>query len=133
MDSHNTEFYDITKLYEIQEKKYEIRKKVFESILRKIHHQIDTVSQRGDVMLLYKIPEFVMGTPTYNPMNCVNYATKRLSDEGFKVKYVNPYILFINWQRDTKSSQVSGTIENKKQEAKPVNKLTYNPTGKLFN
>jgi hypothetical protein len=142
MDNKN--FYDITKLYEMQERRQENKKHVYELILRKIHHQIDTVSYRGDVMMLYRVPEFLIGSPTYNPMHCVNYSIRRLIDEGFRVKYVDPHILFISWKKEEplplhlQQSYLPLHHQQQQQspqlayDVRPGTKLTYNPTGKLF-
>lgn len=126
-------YLDIRKLHEIQERRNRSKQRIYEVIMRKIHHQIETVSERGDVTMMYKVPEFMIGSPTYNAIHCINYTLHRLHHEGFKVKYLNPHILWINWEKDDSDHLSLPSLTTTPTPTPTLTpKVNYVPTGKLF-
>ena len=127
-------YLDIRKLYRYQEKKEIFKKEVYDTILRKIHHRIETVAKRSEVQCQFQIPQFVMGMPLYDPTLCSSYVIQRLKEEGFIVQYVHPNWIFVNWAKHLIEPFIKETIKEKQiTQQKVNNSIEYKPTGKLFN
>jgi hypothetical protein len=86
-------------LYKNKKYTFDHKIKVFDKILERIHKKIKTTSRmrNSDCFCFFIIPEFILGLPRYNISNCTNYIIEKLIENGFKVKYTNPNLLFISW------------------------------------
>jgi len=132
---------NIRELYSIQQKKIQSKQKVFDNILKRIHHQIKTVSYRGQTNLVYSVPQFLIGIPTYDASDCMTYLLQRLQKEGFELRYLPPNNIYIDWKIDVSFQQqqqqqqlaCAENADNNQQQQNIASKLKYNPTGKLFN
>lgn len=145
--SHNTTSgaaFDIRKLYQREEKRDTQRKELYDSIVRKIHHRVETVTQRSETQCLYEVPQFVLGMPLYDPFQCTGYVIQTLKAQGFHVRYYNPNMLHVNWSRHLIEPFVQAMDRRESSRAK-VEKPTYSspslinspsldykPTGVLF-
>jgi len=134
---------NIHELYQIQQRKIHLKQQIYETILKRIHHQIRTVSFRGETNLIYKIPTFLIGVPTYNPIHCIEYIIQRLQGEGFVIQYNHPNTIIMDWKWTTPSSSSStttgfppplppSTTTTTTTTTTPNTKLSYHPTGRLF-
>jgi len=77
----------------------EVKLKVFRKILNRAHNKIKITSrQRHRVQFtFFVIPEFLVGTPTYDVAACTAFLIDKLTTNGFFVKYTHPNLLFISW------------------------------------
>lgn len=128
-----------TNVLEIQKKKINKennRKKIYMNILGQCYKKIESYVDNGESYCIYKLPEFIYGYPIYNMTDCVMYIINNLNKNGFKCKYINPYIIFISWF--VKKNNIY-EIEDKK-ENNIINTLNlnyrpitdYNPTGNFI-
>jgi hypothetical protein len=83
---------------------------IYEDILEKCYHRIQSSVVRDDPFSLYVVPDFIIGKPTYNFANCIQYIIFRLKNNGFKVKYIYPNALQIEWGKNDFNTMLS--IEN---------------------
>ena len=83
---------------------------IYEEILEKCYHRIQSSVVRDDPFSLYVVPDFIIGKPTYNFGNCIQYIIFRLKNNGFKVKYIYPNALQIEWGKNDFNMMLS--IEN---------------------
>lgn len=90
---------DLDDLYKNKKYTHDHKLKVFDKILDRIHKKIKTTARlrNSDCNCFFIIPEFILGLPRYNIANCTNYIINKLNDNGFKVKYTHPNMLFISW------------------------------------
>jgi len=90
---------DLDDLYKKKKYTHDHKLKVFDKILERIHKKIKTTARlrNSDCHCFFIIPEFILGLPRYNISNCTNYIIERLMENGFKVKYTHPNMLFISW------------------------------------
>ena len=74
--------------------------KIYQRILARVHTKIKTTSRmrNNDKFCFFLIPEFVLGIPRYNLVNCTSYIIEKLIDNGFMIKYTHPNLLFISWR-----------------------------------
>lgn len=71
----------------------------YNKILNRIHNKIKTTSrlQLSEQYCWFIVPEVMIGVPKYNLSLCVAYIIDKLEDNGFKVRYTYPNMLFISW------------------------------------
>ena len=143
--------FDIRSLYKVQKTRSELRQETYDSLLKKVHHRVTTVSKRNETQCLFQLPQLIMGMPLYNPFECCGYLIHILKKEGFLVKYFHPNILYINWDthiiaprvKELDAKDAQERVKKKQQDAKQkdtnllqnlptVNTMSYTPTGKLF-
>jgi hypothetical protein len=74
--------------------------KMYQKILNRVHKKIKYASgQRGNEQFCcYVLPEFVLGIPKYDVATCNSYIIQNLQENGFKIKYTHPNLLFISWK-----------------------------------
>ena len=92
-----TSRFDIRKLYDYQKRRSDHKKELYESLMHKVHHRIETVAQRQETQCFFQVPEFIVGKPLYDAYQCTGYMIQRLKDEGFVVQYAHPNTLYIDW------------------------------------
>ena len=71
----------------------------YKRVLHKCYHRIITVSDSCKTECVYKVPEFVVGMPIYNGLECVKFVVRALKKNGFYVRYTHPNLLFISWKK----------------------------------
>ena len=113
-------------IYELHKKKNareRNRLSYYKRVLHKCYHRIVTVSENCKTECVYKVPEFVVGMPIYNGLECVKFVVRALKKNGFYVKYTHPNLLFISWkdipQSHYPASQRRMAIENSRERPAP--------------
>lgn len=102
---------------------------IYEEILEKCYHRIQSSVVRDDPFSLYVVPDFIIGKPTYNFANCIQYIIFRLKNNGFQVKYIYPNALQIEWGKNDFNTMLS--IENDRgalQRLAIDNKPNFSPS-----
>ena len=87
--------YDLHKKRNARERN---RMSYYKRVLHKCYQRIVTVSENCKTECVYKVPEFVVGMPIYNGLECVKFVVRALKKNGFFVKYTHPNLLFISWK-----------------------------------
>ena len=90
-----------------ESKKYDY----FEEVLRKCHHKIKISASNFEIQCFFQIPSFILGLPSYSQKLCCEYVMNKLLQDGLKVLFINPNILFITW--DTQYVQPKKEIIHK--------------------
>ena len=98
---------DIKKFIHEREKN---RLLIYEEIVERCYHRIQTSVIRDEPFSLYVVPDFIIGKPKYNFGNCIQYVIFRLKNNGFQVKYIYPNALQIEWGKNDFNTMLS--IEN---------------------
>lgn len=94
MKNTKINIYDLYRnINEVKEK----RNNSYNEVLQLIHERIKKASLKEQYKLVYDVPEYLFGVPSYNLNNCVAYLIKELRSNGFLVKYYFPKILYISW------------------------------------
>jgi len=90
---------NLDELYE-RKKQSDIKKvSTYNKILKRIHSKIKITSrQRNNIQCCwYVIPEIILGVPIFDHVDCINYIMENLDENGFRIKYTHPNLLFISW------------------------------------
>jgi len=87
-------------LYNRTRQTNDLRLLVYKKILNRTHQKIKYVSRQKNTghYCFFVVPEFLVGTPRYDSAACIAYIMDKLSQNGFKIKYTHPNLLFISWQ-----------------------------------
>ena len=126
--------------------------KTYNTILDRIHKKIKTCSNQriNSESCWFLVPEIMLGCPRYDRRLCIAYLIQELEDNGFRVKYTHPNLLFLCWKhwipshvRDEIKRQTGKAIDGNGNEIhakKDINKpfdprfnstSTYKPSGKF--
>ena len=98
--------------------------KTFQKILTRVHKKIRLASRNvSDKHIFFLVPEFIIGVPSYDVNVCTSYLMEKLSDNGFKIKYTHPNLLYISWEK--KKPQKKTKSGNGKTKSKSKSKSKY--------
>lgn len=100
MDEPFNEKLNLDELYERTRETSQTKIKTYQKILARIHSRIKAVSRQrnNNKFCMFVIPEFILGIPRYDIVECTNFVIEKLTDNGFQIKYTYPNLLFISWQ-----------------------------------
>jgi len=123
---------NIDALFEVADKKYLNRLKLFDDILVQIHNRIKYHSKNKWFYCTYSLPEFLIGKPLYKIVELRKYIIDSLKRDKFDVMYVHPNFLFISWEKKKNKRTYKNIrrIEDNKTTFKKID--DYNPTGNLI-
>ena len=123
---------NIDALFEVADKKYLNRLKLFDDILVQIHNRIKYHSKNKWFYCTYSLPEFLIGKPLYKIVELRKYIIDSLNRDKFDVMYVHPNFLFISWEKKKNKRTYKNIrrIEDNKNTFKKID--DYNPTGNLI-
>jgi len=90
---------NLDELYETRQKQNLNTLSTFNKIINRIHNKIKHISNKNnsEQFCWFVIPEVIIGIPKYNNNECTAYVIHKLRDNGFKVIYTHPNLLFISW------------------------------------
>lgn len=92
--SHKINIYDLYRnIDEVKQKK----NVSYNEVLILIHERIKKASLKEKYKIVYEVPEYLFGIPSYNLNKCLAYIIKELRTNGFLVKYYFPKILYVSW------------------------------------
>ena len=123
---------DINSLFETTNKKTLQRLETYDKILKQCHTRIKYYSKFEKTTCFFAIPEFIIGVPLYNILELRKYMMNSLEKNGFKLMYLHPNWLLIDWGEKKKSLEklqknTQSTIKQIKSNYKPIEE--YKPTG----
>ena len=100
MDDIFNEKLNMDELYKQKQQSEEHKIKIYQKILARVHKKIKATSRmrNSDRFTFFVLPEFILGIPRYNMVECTSYVIEKLIDNGFMIKYTHPNLLFISWQ-----------------------------------
>lgn len=90
----------LDELYEGKQKRDLRVLNTFKMILARVHKHIKLTSRQtiDQQFCWFVIPEFILGTPSYNHKDCAVFIISKLEENGFRIKYTHPNLLLISWQ-----------------------------------
>ena len=106
-ESFEEEKISLDSLYDRKKEIDQLRLKVYQKILVRIHTKIKHTSRLkiNEPYIFYVVPEFILGVPRYNVKHCTIYVIEKLEENGFVIKYTHPNMLFISWKHYIPSYQ----------------------------
>lgn len=100
MDDDFNEKLNLDDLYKQKKITQEHKIKIYQKVLGRVHTKIKATSRmrNSDKFTFFLLPEFILGVPRYDMVECTSYVIEKLIDNGFMIKYTHPNLLFISWQ-----------------------------------
>ena len=120
---------DINSLFETTNHKTLKRLETYDKILKQCHCRIKHYSKYEKTTCFFAIPEFIIGVPLFDVQELQKYLINSLEKNGFKLMYLHPNWLMIDWTEKKKSLQkVQKTMESGgAKQAKKVIQSNYKP------
>ena len=88
---------NINELHEYDKKKDKIKEENYSKILSMCHNKIKLVARNGTKFCWFETPEIIIGQPYYNVIDVTIYIKNKLIENGLKVNYYEPNILYVSW------------------------------------
>ena len=110
---------NIYKLHKKKRARERDRLEHFNNILKRCHRRIQIVADKMETSCYFVIPEIVFGIPLYSNTQCATFMVESLRNNGFRVNYIHPNLLYISWEIIPEEH----LPENKKKQKQ----ITYNP------
>lgn len=91
---------NMDELYEHKQKKDLDTLSIYNRILSRIHNKIKIISRKhnNDQVCWYIVPEMIIGINKYDNGECIAYLITKLKENGFRILYTHPNMLFISWK-----------------------------------
>jgi len=128
---------DINSLFETTNNKTLRRLETYDKILKQCHVRIKNYSKYEKTTCFFSIPEFIIGVPLYDVNELRTYMMNSLEKNGFKLMYLHPNWLMIDWSEKKKtidnahkavsSKTLNQTKKKVESKYKPIEE--YKPTG----
>lgn len=98
---------NITNLHAEKHIKEQARNEIFTIVLNKCIDKIIETNHTTDKTFIYfEVPNFIIGFHSYDRLGCIHYLIQELSREKYKVEFIEPYYLYIDWSTNTKSRKL---------------------------
>ena len=126
---------DINSLFETTNQKTLKRLETYDKILKQCHTRIKYYSKYEKTTCFFAIPEFIIGVPLFDIIELRTYMMNSLERNGFKLMYLHPNWLMIDWTYKKKSllkvkkntDIAQSSIKKIQKDYKPIEE--YKPTG----
>ena len=96
---------DMNSLFETTNHKTLRRLETYDKILQQCHCRIKYHSKFEKTTCFFAIPEFIIGVPLFDVYELRQYVINSLEKNGFKLMYLHPNWLMIDWTAKKKSLQ----------------------------
>jgi uncharacterized membrane protein YheB (UPF0754 family) len=108
MNNKNRKIPNITNLHAEKMVKEKAKNEIFTIVLNKCIDQIlETNSRTEHTFIYFEVPNIIIGFPGYNRLACIHFLINELSKENYKVEFIEPFYLYIDWNKSK-----SKTIDN---------------------
>jgi len=91
---------NLDELYERKKSHDKSTTQNYNTILNRVHNRIKTTSRQQitEQHCWFIVPEMMIGVPKFDQATCIAYIIDKLQQNGFKIRYTHPNLLFISWQ-----------------------------------
>lgn len=111
-----------------QKKKIKKEIQIFEKILGNCFRKIREFVMRDQKYIIYTIPEYMIGFPSYNISKCAYYVNKKLTEEGYITKLLSKNVIFVCWNipinKNTQPNRTDRVISVQPENPPVLNKYT---------
>jgi hypothetical protein len=105
----NKKIPNISNLHAQKLVKEQARNEIFTIVLNKCIDQILETNVRTEHTFIYfEVPNIIIGFPGYDRLACIHFLINELTRENYKVEFIEPFYLYIDWSKGSKSK----TIDN---------------------
>lgn len=109
MNNNTHKIPNISNLHAEKFVKEQAKNEIFTIVLSKCISQIlETNSRTENTFLYFEVPNLIIGCPGYDRLACVHFLIQELTNEKYKVEFMEPLYLYIDWSKNNKPK----TIDN---------------------
>jgi hypothetical protein len=109
MNNNTRKIPNISNLHAERFVKEQAKNDIFTIVLNKCIEQIvETNSRTEHTYIYFEVPNIIIGFPGYDRLACVHFLIQELKKENYKVEFIEPFYLYIDWSKNTKAK----TIDN---------------------
>lgn len=97
---------NITNLHAEKGMKTQAKNEIFTIVLNKcIDKIIETNHSTDQTFIYFEVPNLIIGFHSYDRIECIRYLINELSREKYKVEFVDPYYVYIDWSTNVQKSK----------------------------
>lgn len=97
---------NITNLHAEKCIKTRAKNEIFIIVLNKcIDKIIETNHSTDKTFIYFEVPNLIIGFHSYDRIECIRYLIQELSRERYKVEFVDPYYIYIDWSTNVQKSK----------------------------
>lgn len=97
----------INSLHKERNIKEQARVNVFNIVLKKCVEKILYTNKHTEHTYIYfEVPEILIGVTSYDMKSCINFLLKKLTEAQYKVLFIDPFYLYVDWGTNISSSNV---------------------------
>lgn len=89
-----------TDIQKADQARKKIKKDTYAKILELISKKVTVAAQMGNTNIIFEIPQFVMGFPTFHRGSAGNYIERQLKNGGYKVRRLSDTAMIIDWKKE---------------------------------
>lgn len=118
-------------LHKEKDIKEKARLNIFNIVLNRCIEKILYANKHTDkTFIIFEVPNILIGFPSYDRISCTVFLKNQLLKSDYKVEYIDPFYLYIDWGTNTKRKNGLDKIENYIKTENPQN--LKNQTAKLL-
>lgn len=111
INSNKKKIPNITNLHAEKNIKTQARNEIFTIVLNKcIDKILETNNLTDKTFVYFEVPNLIIGFPGYDRISCIHYLIQKLSHEKYKVEFVEPFYLYIDWSTNIQKSRCLDNI-----------------------
>jgi len=95
----------INDIQKIENSRREIKKDIYKKIYEQFSKKIKTVVELGHKQIFLRIPQFLIGFPSYDVVKAGNYIQRQYDNSGFIVHRTSPIDLYVSWDTSGKKTK----------------------------
>lgn len=88
---------NINKIRQIEESKRQIRKEIYKKIFEQFSRKIQVSVDAGQKQTVLRVPDFLIGYPSYDVIKAAVYLKRQLELSGFQVSEISMTTFHVAW------------------------------------
>lgn len=98
--------------------------KIFENVLNRCVEKIVFTNKYTDqTFVIFEVPQILIGYPNYDFKICILYLMSQLAKKHYKVSFLEPFYLYIDWGSVNVSERVDKNEKLRKQTKELLKKF----------
>lgn len=125
---------NINNLHIEKNTKERAKNEVFTLVLNKCVEKIIFTNKNTDkTFIFFEVPKILIGFPFYDMKSCIIFIINKLLKEGYKVNFLEPFYLYIDWGSNSTLDSLPPLLDDKiKEKTKELLKKYPNASKIVF-
>jgi hypothetical protein len=124
---------NVNNLHQERSVKEKARNDVFTLVLNKCIEKILYTNKNTDkTFIFFEVPKILIGFPFYDMKSCIIFIMQKLISENYKVNFIEPFYLYIDWGSAIKGNATPQISDKIKIQTKELLKKFPNTSTVVF-